>query len=402
MTLIPIPGITIPGRRIVFGAVATLTLTIGADAAVAGASTTPPDASEPSGDAPTVVKVQMTDEGCPAPDSEYPAGAITFTVENVSAVAVTEFEVLSGDRILGEKENLPPGFAGDFSLELGPGTYTLYCPGAATERTDIELTGEGPPDAPTDTAGLLQEGAAGYLGYVQTQVTEMVEAVAALDDAIATGDVEASKAAYANARPFYERIEPVAESFVIGDVNLDAAIDLRADDVEPTELTGFHRIEYGLWIDETTAGLQSVAAQLVADIDSLHQLVSDLTGFQPAELANGAVGLLDEAAAGKITGEEERYAHIDILDMAANVEGAEQAFAYLEPGLTVIDADLVAVIQERFDALDTLVAEFEDPDEPSGYVLYTELTDEQITALSAALQAVAEPLSQVAAKVVSA
>ena len=387
-------------RSIAAGALATIALLVAAGPAQA--STTPPDDTQPGAPGPTVVAVEMTDDGCPAPQAEYPAGAITFAVENVSAVAVTEFEVLSGDRILGEKENLPPGFSGDFSLELGPGTYTLYCPGAATERTDIELTGEGPADAPTDTAGLLQEGADGYLGYVQTQVTEMIDAVAALDEAIGTGDVDASKAAYANARPFYERIEPVAESFVVGDVNLDAAIDLRADDVEPTELTGFHRIEYGLWIDETTEGLDAVSAQLVADIDSLDELVAGLTGFQPAELANGAVGLLDEAAAGKITGEEERYSRIDILDMAANIEGAEQAFAYLEPGLSVIDADLVDVIQERFDALDTLVAQFEDPEQPSGYVLYTDLTEEQITALSDALQAVAEPLSQVAAKVVNA
>ena len=89
----------------------------------------------------TTIVVQLTAEGCAAPESEYPAGALMFEIENVDATAVTEFEVLSGDRILGEKENLPPGFSGSFSLHLGPGTYELYCPGADTERSEFTLVG---------------------------------------------------------------------------------------------------------------------------------------------------------------------------------------------------------------------------------------------------------------------
>lgn len=351
---------------------------------------------------PTVVAIQLTPDGCPAPDMEFPVGAFTFEVENVSAVGVTEFEVMQGDRILGEKENLPPGFSGSFSLNLQPGVYTLYCPGAATERTEIEVTGEATEAAPTDVGGVLAEGAEGYLGYVRTQVDELAEATAALDAAIQSGDLDAAKLAYIAARPFYERIEPVAESFMLGEVNLDEQIDLRADDVEPTELSGFHRIEYGLWVDGTTDGLPEVSAQLVVDIESLRGLVAELPGFQPAELANGAVGLLDEAAAGKITGEEERYSHIDIVDMVANVEGAEQAFAYLEPGLAMIDPELVTTIKERFTALEAALATLEDADDPTGYIAYDQLTTEQITSLSQALQAVAEPLSQVAAKIVGA
>ena len=49
-----------------------------------------------------------------------------------------------------------------------------------------------------------------------------------LADAIKAGDLAAAQAAYIKARPFYERIEPVAESFP----DLDPAIDLRVGDVE--------------------------------------------------------------------------------------------------------------------------------------------------------------------------
>ena len=58
--------------------------------------------------------------------------------------------------------------------------------------------------------------------------------------AIKAGDLAAAQAAYIKARPFYERIEPVAESFP----DLDPAIDLRVGDVEAgTTWTGFHPIE---------------------------------------------------------------------------------------------------------------------------------------------------------------
>lgn len=392
------PSLARPRGRFICGVAAGAAVVV-AGSGVATATTVPDDGADGG---PTVVAIAMTPEGCPAPAIEFPTGAFTFEVENVSAVGVTEFEVMQGARILGEKENLPPGFSGSFSLNLQPGIYTLYCPGAATERTEIEVTGEASEAAPTDVGGVLAEGAEGYLGYVRTQVDELAEATGALDAAIRSGDVEAAKLAYINARPFYERIEPVAESFMLGDVNLDEQIDLRADEVEPTELAGFHRIEYGLWIDGSADGLPEVSTQLVADIESLRGLVAELPGFQPAELANGAVGLLDEAAAGKITGEEERYSHIDIVDMVANVEGAEQAFAYLEPGLSMIDPELVDTIKERFAALEAALAELEDPNEPSGYTLYDQLAAEQTTVLSQALQAVAEPLSQVAAKIVGA
>jgi iron uptake system component EfeO len=54
---------------------------------------------------------------------------------------VTEFEVLSGDKILGEKENLTPGLSGDFSITLKPGTYVTACPGGKTaDHGDLIVT----------------------------------------------------------------------------------------------------------------------------------------------------------------------------------------------------------------------------------------------------------------------
>ena len=140
------------------------------------------------------------------------------------------------------------------------------------------------------------------------------------------------------------------------------------------------------------------ATELVGNVVKLQSLVKALK-YQPTELANGAQELLDEVATGKITGEEERYSHIDLLDMAYNIEGSEQAFAQLKPALQKIAPDLASTLTARFAALDTVMDKYRDPKSVSGFVLYSTLTDADRRALSDAVQAVQEPLSQVASKV---
>ena len=58
---------------------------------------------------------------------------------------------------------------------------------------------------------------------------------------------------------------------------------------------------------------------------------SKTVDLQAVQIANGANELLGEVSASKITGEEERYSHIDLVDFEANVEGSEAAFEAVEP-----------------------------------------------------------------------
>ena len=50
-----------------------------------------------------------------------------------------------------------------------------------------------------------------------------------------------------------------------------------------------------------------------------------------SQIANGANELLTEVSTSKITGEEERYSHIDLVDFKANVEGSQVAFEAVAP-----------------------------------------------------------------------
>ncbi len=337
--------------------------------------------------------------GCTPDRASFPAGGITIKITNEDATAVSEVELLSGERIVGEKENLPPGFSGEFAVNVPAGSYTLYCPGATPERRPIKVTGNASTAGASDTvAVLLRRATAGYATYVDTQVASLLTAAQRLATALHGPDLAAAQKAYIDARPFYEKIEPVAESFVIGQDSVDADLDAREGDVPAAQWRGFHRIEKALFQQRTIRGLSTYGTRLVADVRRLQKLTAGLK-YQPTELANGAQELLDEVAAGKITGEEERYSRIDLLDVDNNVEGAAQAFAQLEPALERIDAALANTIETHFAALDRLIDGHRTTANPSGFALYNRLSAADKRALAAAVKAVQEPLSKVASKV---
>ena len=367
--------------------------------ACGGSSSGGGDGSTTQGGGKGHVTVTLTAaNGCALSTTTFPAGPVTFDVTNQDATDLNEVELLSGDRIVGEKENLPPGFSGTFSVNVDGGDYTFLCPGAAKDRIPVTATGTAPTSGGGSVEALLKQGTKDYASYVTAQARYLVAATKDLQSAIAGGNLADAQAAYAKARPFYEKIEPVAESFSIGKNSLDADIDARAGDVPAAKWQGFHPIEKGLFQDKSLHGLTGLAAGLVKNTQKLAKLTDGLT-YQPYELANGAQGLLDEVASSKITGEEERYSRIDLLDVANNVEGAEQAFASLQPGLTKIDAQLAKTISGRFAALDALVDRYRTADNPSGYLYYNDLTKSAKRKLAAAVKAVQEPLSQVASKV---
>ena len=92
------------------------------------------------GDA-NAVQVKITEAGCDPAELEVPAGKTTIEVTNDGADAVTEFEVMKGDEVLGEAENVAPGLSGEFTVDLEPGDYVTYCPGGTSvERGKLTVT----------------------------------------------------------------------------------------------------------------------------------------------------------------------------------------------------------------------------------------------------------------------
>jgi iron uptake system component EfeO len=233
----------------------------------------------------------------------------------------------------------------------------------------------------------LEEAARAYEEYVAEQVALLEQRTEGVVDAVLAGDVERAKELYAPARVPWERIEPIAAQF--GDY--DPRIDAREGDVPDDEWQGFHRIEQALWERDTTEGQEEYARALLEDVQNLREDVERLE-LEPVDLVVGSVELLNEVSAGKITGEEERYSHTDLYDINANVEGSQAAFDELKTEVATEDLALANDVESGFR---DIYAELEQYRRGDGWVSYEELDLADRRALSQAVDALAEDLSQV-------
>ena len=343
------------------------------------------------------VKITLSDAGCDPARVSGKAGVFHFVVSNSGSSKVTELEVVDHKNIiLGERENIVPGISGAFSLTLQPGAYTLACTnGDTTPKASLRVTGH-PVAAPGGpTAELLQTATVGYQSYVIGEAANLRAATSEFVSALRAGNVARARALFGPTRLHYEAIEPVAESFG----PLDPEIDARVNDVaSASNWTGFHRIEQILWVQDTTRGTGIYATKLLADVTTLYRRVQTLT-YQPAQLANGAVELLNEVASSKITGEEDRYSHTDLSDFQGNLTGARTAFELLVPALrNTGNRALVHTIEERFAAVESSLDTYR-RSTPLGFAPYGALTNQDRLQLAQEVDALAEPLSTVAARV---
>lgn len=346
--------------------------------------------SDSSSDA---VAVTATDTTCDVAANTAATGTTTFSITN-NGSKVTEFYVFgAGDRVMGEVENVGPGLTRKLIVNLTePGTYHTACkPGMVGDgiRTDFTVTGDS--KAAADESGRLAEAAAGYKRYVDSQITALQETAASFVAAIKAGDIAAAKAQYPTTRTYYERIEPIAESFPD---DLDPRIDLREVDVEPGQRwTGFHRLEKDLWVTGPQPDTNAIADHLIADLNELATGVgaADFT-VDPIQVAGGAQSLLDEISRTKITGEEDIFSHTDLYDFQANVDGSQAAIASLRPIIDERDPGLGTRIDQRFADLDAALARFRAGD---GFVSYDTVTESQRQDLSHQIDALSVEVSQV-------
>ena len=276
----------------------------------------------------TDVKVVINDDGCPA-KLTIKAGPTTFKVTNEGNGDVSEFEVLSGDRIIGEVENIAPGLNSEFSLTLKAGDYTTQCPGGS-KHVNGQAHGHRHRrhQAHRPTARRRSTSTA---ATSTTQTAELVTATKAFTDAVDAGNVEQAKTLYT----------PCA-----GRLRADRAggRDLRRPRPRrstPARVTCPRRSGAGSTPSRRrsgstvppTASIRRTPRQLNENVERSRTWCRT-SSCSRRGIANGAVELLNEVSASKITGEEERYSRTDLVDFEANVQGSQAAFDAVKPLLT--------------------------------------------------------------------
>ena len=378
--------------------VAALSLT----GCVANSSSTPAASGSAAAKDGAPLTVTITDDTCALSAATAPSGVVNFKLANNGTVR-NEFEILAEDklRIVGERENLGPGTTVDYSITLQPGTYYTACKknmvGALVGVAQFTVTDSGTKiEVSADEKAQIDAAVANYTAYIKDQAGQLLMATQDFAELYKAGKKDEAKKAYAPARMYYERIEPTAEAF--GDI--DPALDLREADWQEDSASdknpwmGWHLIEKDLWADANLddATRMHVADKLVEDTQKLYDLVyaSDFS-VSLDDISNGAIGLLEEVATSKISGEEEAFSHTDLTDFQANVEGAKVAYGNVEMIAQAKDAKLATQISEAFAALEAELAKYKQGDT---YVSYDMVTEAQRKELSDKVNALRLPLAK--------
>lgn len=385
--------------------------------AVAAAGTAACAEKNEGGDGSTApIAVTSSNDACDLASTDASTGQVSFTVENTGD-KVTEFYVYGAEnRVLGEVENIGPGLKGTLTVDIAsPGDYQVACkPGMVGQGIggQISVSGEEKPalEAPVE----VESAKAAYLDFVRGQTDTLVDQATEFADAVKAGDKDKAKAMYGQARTPYERIEPVAESFA----DLDPKIDMRWDDTEDgaSEFTGFHRLERYLWPpqqaeigdapgqiaqadadhakkNDTPENIAKIADQLVADVTNLRDEVAkpDFV-FETRSYVAGPQALVDEIAATKVGGEEDRYSHTDLWDFAANIEGSQRLITDMAPIIDSKSPEQIKEINDRFADVSDALDKYR---EGEGYRDYSKVPEPERKTLSDKIDALSASLSEV-------
>ena len=367
-------------------------LALGLSACQPPAADTPAAASGASAaaNADGSVSIAVNDAACEPMALTVPSGQTVFNIQNNSGRKL-EWEILKGVMVVDERENIAPGLADKMTVTLLPGEYEMTCGLLTNPRGKLTVTDSGfKATASQADMAKLEQPLAEYKAYVQAEAKDLVAKTTEFTAAVKAGNIDKAKSLFAATRYHYERIEPIAELFN----ELDPAIDAREDDFKqgPKDpaFTGFHRIEYALWVENSTAGVNDIADKLLADVKTLQQEI-DLLSFPPNKVVGGAAVLVEEVAGSKISGEEDRYSHTDLSDFQANIEGAQKIVDLFLPLIAEKNQALLDKTDANFKTVNEILAKYQTA---NGFETYDKLTAADRKALQAPINALAEDLAQ--------
>lgn len=303
--------------------------------------------------------VSIMSGGC-VPDSlSVPAGERRFVITNQSDRAV-EWEILDGVMVVAERENIVPGIVQTVSARLAPGDYAITCGLLSNPHGTLHVTPTASA-ATVDAALELRE----FLGplseykvFLVLGGKGVVAAARQMADAIKAGDIETARRLYTPARQAYLALEPLAFRFS----DLQTQIDPEATYLDKREhdpaFTGFHRLEYGLFDQNTLDGLTPIVDALVDRLAELNTRLHEVQ-LTPGLLADAAAAMANRLAQRWTDAAVSPYAHTDLADMAAGLAGIAKLAGLLTPVVAPTAPQLAAGVDAALSDTATALNRFQ-------------------------------------------
>jgi iron uptake system component EfeO len=170
-----------------------------------------------------------------------------------------------------------------------------------------------------------------------------------------SGDLEAARDAYVEARPPYEEIEVLAASFEQEDSDIDARPYAFAEGEASSEFKGFHRVERFLFRDNDIEAAIPYTEELLVSIRSLINKLDDPSNFNPSLNFEGIIALATEVPAKKISSEEETWSGQTLLIFKHNWRGI---YSQYEPFADLLDSRITEQVDTAYEACMDSIAPF--------------------------------------------
>jgi iron uptake system component EfeO len=269
--------------------------------------------------------------------------------------------------------------------------YQIYCPGANQTTSNFTVNGA--------STGVIWKknpqlvlAAQRFTRWASGELGLLVSDTSAFASAVEAGNLSQAEALYVPAREDFESIEGVSETYG----NLYPAIDGQIENFgNPSEFEGFHEIEEAMWVGDSLSGQSKYAVQLLANVEQLQKLEAKAT-YQPAQIGDFASAQLTEASNYLVTGSEERYSNLELVDLKGTLGSAEEAITLLEPALASLDPAVLAQLDSASAAASAALAQCaQSPGSAdSGYESFTAVATAQREMLAQDMLNLAAPVSR--------
>ncbi len=340
------------------------------------------------------VSVDSCGQGWRDPEPGQQHFVLTDTDSRAGAVLLTD---ATNAAVYADVEPIGPGTSTDLDIELGSGRYAFRC----AMEDESTITGPtvtipgtvhagAPPVQAVSQADLIAA-TQRYQEYVSGQLPMLVARTEALQDAIARGDLAAARTAWLSAHLEYERLGGAYDAFGALDVDINGLPDGLVGGVRNSGWSGFHRLEYGLWHDQSAPSLLAPASVLTTAVRRLRGEFAT-TQLDPLQLSIRAHEVTENALQFELTGASDFGSHSNIATLAANLAGTRTVLEIIHPLLVGRDGQLAALTTE-FQRVTAFLQSLRGPD---GYPPLAALAHAAREMLDSDVSELAEQLAPVA------
>ena len=304
--------------------------------------------------------VTVTRDGCARDWTSAQAGTQTFTVSNQSSKAgeINLDDAAGG--VVAEIETLGPATTADMTATLGSGTYTISCilsGQPVTSSAPVQVTAQRSQAVSVAVKPVTVQELTGpnqaYQAYAADQLAALADAVTTIGADLGRGNLTAARKDWLAAQLDWERVGASYDSSGADGIAVDGLPDGLPDGVNDQAFTGLHRLEYGLWHNQSAASLEPVAAVLARDVATVRKnLTSDDLAGDPTNLPIRAHEILEDALRDHLSGIDDQGSGSAYPQTNADLQVTRVVLDELSTLISARAPKLLPAAQTQVDALE--------------------------------------------------